>query len=186
MMLNVNQLEAKLKEIIERKYYETKLGKNPNAKFAKIGDLEGNAVGQIGEEYAKFLVSQFAEIVDDGVIHDEYDIQTKNAVFFEVKTARRGSKNNTFQFNGINPNYNYNYLLCIGICEDAVLFRIFEKKEISYHHKDRKFYIKQGDFEKQLVSMNPLNQVNFKLTVNLRDLFEISLLSNQLQTILTN
>ena len=181
-MLKINELEIKLQEIIDRKYYETKLGKNPNAKFAKIGDLEGNAVGQIGEEYAKFLVSQFAEIIDDGVIHDEYDIQTKNGVFFEVKTARKGSKNNTFQFNGINPNYNYNYLLCIGICEDAVLFRIFEKKEISYHHKDRKFYMKQGDFEKQLVSMNPNNQVNYKLTLNLKELFDIKLIAEQLES----
>ncbi|MDR2292496.1 MAG: hypothetical protein LBE11_03380 [Prevotellaceae bacterium] len=183
-MLNINQLEAKLQEIIERKYLETKLGKNPDAKFAKIGDLEGNAVGQIGEEYSKFLISQFVEIIDDGIIHDEYDIQTKNGVFFEVKTARKGNKNNTFQFNGINPNYNYNYLLCIGICEDAVLFRIFEKKDISYHHKDRKFYIRQGNFEKQLVSMNPNNQVNFKLTLNLKELISISLLHDQIQTIL--
>jgi hypothetical protein len=177
-------LEKKLQEIIERKYLEVKFGKNPNAKFAKITDLEGNAVGQIGEEYAKFLVSQFFEIIDDGVIHDEYDIQTKNGVFFEVKTARKGSKNSTFQFNGINPNYNYNYLLCIGICEDVVVFRIFEKKDISYHHKDRKFYIKQGDFEKQLVSMNPNNQVNFKLTLNLRDLKDISLITTKLKEIL--
>ncbi|GHT14990.1 hypothetical protein AGMMS4956_14010 [Bacteroidia bacterium] len=183
-MLNVQDLEDKLQEIIERKYLEVRLGKNPNAKFAKVIDLEGNAVGQIGEEYAKFLVNRFTEIIDDGVIHDEYDIQTKNGVLLEVKTARKGTKNNTFQFNGINPNYNYNYLLCIGICEDAVLFRIFEKKELSYHHKDRKFYIKQGDFEKQLVAMNPNNQVNFKLTLNLKELLSISLLPNQLQTIL--
>ncbi|MDR1652308.1 MAG: hypothetical protein LBS01_01405 [Prevotellaceae bacterium] len=46
-MLKIRELEVKLQEIIERKYYETKLGKNPDAKFAKIGDLEGNAVGQL-------------------------------------------------------------------------------------------------------------------------------------------
>ncbi|MDR0828652.1 MAG: hypothetical protein LBN95_00875 [Prevotellaceae bacterium] len=176
-------LEKKLQEIIERKYDEVMRDKNANAKFAKIFGMEGNAVGQIGEEYAKFLISQFTEIIDDGVIHDEYDIQTRKGVFFEVKTARKGSKNSTFQFNGINPNYNYNYLLCIGICEDVVLFRIFEKKDLSYHHKDRKFYIKQGDFEKQLVSMNPNNQVNFKLTLNLKDLSDISLIESELNEI---
>ncbi|MDR2683847.1 MAG: hypothetical protein LBB53_00505 [Prevotellaceae bacterium] len=183
-MLKINDLENKLQDIIERKYYETKFGKNSNAKFAKISDLEGNAVGQIGEEYAKFLVSQFSDIIDDSVIHDEYDILTKSGIYFEVKTARKGSKNNTFQFNGINPNYNYNYLLCIGICENAVLFRIFEKKDISYHHKDRKFYIKQNDFEKQLVSMNPNNNVNFKLTLNLKHLLNIENIETQLTEIL--
>jgi hypothetical protein len=129
------------------------------------------------------LVSKFTEIVDDGVIHDEYDILTKNGVFFEVKTARKGSKN-TFQFNGINPRYNYNFLFCLGICEDAIIFRIFEKNEISYRHRDRKFYIKQGGFEKQLVQMNPDNQVNYKLTLNLRDLYSIDLLPEKLQSIL--
>lgn len=129
------------------------------------------------------MVSKFTEIVDDGVIHDEYDILTKNGVFFEVKTARKGSKN-TFQFNGINPRYNYNFLFCLGICEDAIIFRIFEKNEISYRHRDRKFYIKQGGFEKQLVQMNPDNQVNYKLTLNLRDLYSIDLLPEKLQSIL--
>jgi hypothetical protein len=72
----------------------------------------------------------------------------------------------------------------LGICEDAIVFRIFEKNEISYHHRDRKYYIKQGDFEKQLVQMNPDNQVNYKLTLNIRDLYDISLLAEQLQSIL--
>jgi len=183
-MLDISQLESKLQEIIERKYYETKLGKDKNAKFAKIGDLEGNAVGQIGEEYAKFLVSQFAEIIDDGVIHDEYDIQTKKGIFFEVKTARKGNKNNTFQFNGINPRYNYDYILCLGICENSVHYRIFKGSDIHYRHNpDRKYFIVESDFERQLVKMNPNNEVNFKLTLNLKNLYEISLLSEQLQTI---
>jgi hypothetical protein len=141
-MLIVKELEDKLQEIIKCKYLNVRLGKNPDAKFAKVIDLEGNAVGQIGEEYAKFLINKFTEIVDDGVIHDEYDIQTKNGMLFEVKTARKGSKNNTFQFNGINPRYNYDYLFCLGICEDTIVFRIFEKKEISYHQRGREVCIK--------------------------------------------
>ncbi|MDR0927254.1 MAG: restriction endonuclease [Ignavibacteria bacterium] len=183
-MLKISELETKLEEIIERKHQELNLGRDYNLKFSKIRDFEGNAIGQIGEEFAKAIISEFIEIIDDGVIHNEYDVKTQSGILFEVKTARKGRSNNSFQFNGINPRYNYDYLLCIGICEDAIVFRIFEKKDVSYHHKDRKFYIKQDEFEKQLVQMNPDNQVNYKLTLNIKDFHNISLLSNQLQTIL--
>jgi len=183
-MLKVKDLESRLLEIIERKYEELNLGRDYNSKFSKIRDFEANAIGQIGEEFVKKIISEFTEIIDDGITHNEFDIQTKSGIFFEVKTARKGRSNNTFQFNGINPNYNYNYLICIGICENSIHFRIFEKKDVSYIHKERKFYIKQGDFSRQLVQMNPQNQVNYKLTLNLRELFDIELLSEQLGTIL--
>jgi len=184
-MLKTKDLEKYLLKIIERKYEELKLGRDYRSKFSKIRDFEANAIGQIGEEFAKAIVCEFTKIIDDGIIHNEYDIQTESGIFFEVKTARKGRENNAFQFNGINPNYNYDYLLCIGICEDSIHFRIFEKREVSYVHKERKFYIKQGDFSKQLVQMNPQNQVNYKLTLNLRELFDIELLSEQLVSILS-
>jgi hypothetical protein len=174
------ELETILQQIIERKYKELNLGRDYDARFSKIRYFEGNAIGQIGEDFAKHIIREFTEIEHNGIIHNEYDIKTKSGLLIEVKTARKGSKNNTFQFNGINPRYNYNYLFCLGICEDAIVFRIFEKNEISYHHRDRKFYIKQGDFEKQLVQMNPDNQINYKLTLNLRDLYDISFLSEKL------
>ena len=183
-MLNVKDLEIFLLKIIERKHEELNLGRDYSSKFSKIRDFEANAIGQIGEEFAKTIVSKYAKIIDDGIIHTEYDIQTENDIFFEIKTARKGRENNTFQFNGINPNYNYNYLLCIGICEDSIHYRIFEKRGISYVHKDRKFYIKQEGFSKQLVQMNPQNQVSYKLTLNLRELFDIELLPEQLKSIL--
>ena len=184
-MLNVNTLETKLQEIIERKHQELNLGRDYSQKFSKIRDFEGNAIGQIGEEFAKEIMKSFTEIVDDGVIHNEYDIKTIKGILFEVKTARKGRENDTFQFNGINPRYNYDYLLCLGICENSIHFRIFKKTEVEYrHNQGRKHFIVQGDFEKQLVKMNPNNEVNFKLTINLRDLFDISLLPEQLHKIL--
>jgi len=183
-MLKVKDLEKTLLDIIERKHEELNLGRDYNAKFSKIRDFEGNAIGQIGEEFAKHIIGELTGIIDDGIIHNEYDIKTANGILFEVKTARKGRETNTFQFNGINPNYNYNYLLCIGICEDSIHFRIFEKKEITYIHKDRKFYIKQDDFSKQLVQMNPQNQVNYKLTLNLKELFDICFLTEKLSLLI--
>ncbi|TAG86933.1 MAG: restriction endonuclease, partial [Bacteroidetes bacterium] len=123
-------LEKEFLEIIEKKHQELNLGKNYNEIFSKIRDFEGNAIGQIGEEYIKLIISQITEIEDDGIIHSEYDVLTKTGLYFEVKTARKGRTNNTFQFNGINPKYNYDYMICLGVCEDKLLYRIFLKSEI--------------------------------------------------------
>lgn len=152
-------LEKKFVEIIERKHNELNLGKDYNQKFSKIRDFEANAIGQIGEEYIKAIISEVTDIIDDGVIHNEYDVLTKNGKYFEVKTARKGRSNNTFQFNGINPNYNYDFLICLGISENSILYRMFSKNEIIYKHKDRNHYIIQGEFSKQLVKMNPNNLI---------------------------
>ena len=103
-------LELRLSDIIERKHKELNLGKDYSKKFSKIKDFEGNAIGQIGEEFVKYIISNITDIEDDGIIHNEYDIRTKTGLTFEVKTARKGRSNDTFQFNGINPNYNYNYM----------------------------------------------------------------------------
>jgi hypothetical protein len=137
---------------LKKKHEELNLGKDYSQIFSKIRDFEGNAIGQIGEEYVKLIISEITEIEEDGIIHNEYDVLTKSGIYFEVKTARKGRTNNTFQFNGINPRYNYDYLICLGICEDKVLYRIFLKSEIQYIHKERKHFIVQGDYKKTISS----------------------------------
>ncbi len=107
----------------------------------------------------------------------------QNNKTIEVKTARKGRTNNTFQFNGINPKYNYDYLLCIGICEEQVLYRIFHKTAIKYIHSERKYYMQEDNFKKQLVQMNPENMVNYKLTLNIRDMLSIDKLPKVIESI---
>ncbi|GAA9050749.1 hypothetical protein Taitung233_12230 [Helicobacter pylori] len=131
-----------------------------------------------------FCFLEYIGVINDGIIHDEYDIMTKSGVSFEVKTARKGRTNNTFQFNGINPRYNYDFLICLGVCEDKLLYRIFKKDEINYIHKERKYFMKQNEFKKQLVPMNPDNQVNYKLTLNIKELKEITNLIKELERVL--
>ncbi len=178
-------LDKKFIEIIERKHNELNLGKDYSKKFSKIKDFEANAIGQIGEVFVKEIIASITEIIDDGVIHDEYDIKTESGILFEVKTARKGRKNNTFQFNGIDPKYNYDYLVCIGVCEDKILYRMFSKSTITYIHGDQKYYVTQGDYKRQLVKMNPNNLVNLKLTINEKDLYEIPKILDELTAILT-
>lgn len=65
-----------------------------------------------------------------------------------------------------------------------MLYRIFKKDGIHYIHKERKYFMKQNEFKKQLVPMNPDNQVNDKLTLNLKELEEITNLIKELERVL--
>ncbi|BDQ27738.1 hypothetical protein ASB1_14140 [Helicobacter heilmannii] len=104
------------------------------------------------------------------VIHDEYDLLSQGRKI-EIKTARKGLRNNTFQFNGINPKYNYDYIILLGISANDLLYYIIDKKQDhSYKHKERKDTIRINGKEKQLVAMNPGNLANYKLTLSLKDL----------------
>ncbi|WP_338977178.1 MULTISPECIES: hypothetical protein [Fusobacterium] len=182
-------LEDIFKKIVEDKYYQLNLDKPNEDKFSKIKFFEANAVGAIGEEFIKTVMSRFGSVKNDGTIHDEYDIQMDNNIKLEVKTARKGN-NDTFQFNGINPAYNYDYLICIGVCPNKILYRIFRKNNIQYIHNkdDRGYRMIQKNFNKEinkkLVSMNPGNQVNLKLTLNVNDMYDICYLDEEIKKIM--
>lgn len=179
-------MEDLIESIINDKYYELNLDKIDEGRFSKIRLFEGNAVGQIGENFIKSVMADYGTVMNDGITHDEYDVLMDNGIKFEVKTARKGS-NNSFQFNGINPNYNYDFLICIGICPERVVYRIFKKEEIVYVHNrgDRGYRMIQGsDFNKKLSPMNPNNQVNHKLTLSLNQMFNINELPNVISNIM--
>ncbi|MBW0594694.1 hypothetical protein HUN03_00288 [Mycoplasmopsis anatis] len=123
----------------------------------------------------KSLMSEYGVVKNEGITHNEYDIIMENGIRFEIKTARIG-RNNSFQFNGINPNYNYDYLICIGICSDKAVYKIFNKSSIIYVHdkNNRGYYMKEADINKKLSSMNPSNNVNLKLTLQLNQMFDLN------------
>lgn len=169
--MDINHL---LLEIIESKYNELQKYKEKSGIFEKIVNFEGNAIGQIGEKFVKEVFRGLGIKMQDfgEVVHDEFDICLENNTKIEIKTARKGLKNNTFQFSGINPHYNCDYILCIGLSLEAAFFKIIKGNKI-YNHKERKFYLKVNDKERQLVAMNPGNQANYKLTLQLKDLDRI-------------
>lgn len=103
-------LKELLLRIIEEKHQELQQYKQFGI-FDKIKDFEGNAIGQIGEKFIKELFKESGislDNIDKEIIHDEFDILS-NGKKIEIKTARKGLKNNTFQFSGINPKYNYEH-----------------------------------------------------------------------------
>ncbi|ARJ55676.1 hypothetical protein [Campylobacter cuniculorum] len=160
-----------LLKIIEEKHKELQAFKQSGI-FDKIKDFEGNAIGQIGEKFIKELFKKISIPIDNNkeIIHDEFDLLS-NDKKIEIKTARKGLKNDTFQFNGIKAKYNYDYIILLGITYDDIYYYIIDKKQYyKYDHKKRKEFIKIGEKDKQLVSMNPGNTVNYKLTLKLDEL----------------
>lgn len=178
--MNLNKI---LLKIIEGKHKEL-LAFKKGGIFEKINDFEGNAVGQIGEKFVKIVfenlglkMQKFGE-----VIHDEFDICLEDGTKIEIKTARKGLKNDTFQFNGINPNYNCKFIICIGLCADAAYFKIVSGEKI-YDHKSRKFFLNIDGKLKQIVAMNPQNLANYKLTLTLKQLEKIENFEGKLREV---
>lgn len=178
--MNLNDL---LEKLIEEKYNELAKFKE-NGIFEKINEFEGNAVGQIGEKFVKMVFANLGLNMQDfgEVIHDEFDICLEDGTKIEIKTARKWLKNNSFQFNGINPNYNCKFIICIGLSAKAAFFKIVSGEKI-YNHKTRKFYLNVENEQKQIVAMNPQNQANFKLTLQLKDLEPIDNFENRLKEV---
>lgn len=178
-------LKELLLNIIEEKHKELQQYEQ-NGIFSKIKDFEANAIGQIGEKFIKELFRECGislDSIDKETIHDEFDILS-NGKKIEIKTARKGLKNNTFQFNGINPKYNYDYIILLGLTYDDVYYYIIDKKQdYNYDHKRRKEFIKINDKPKQLVQMNPGNAVNLKLTLNLKELKNSTTLIDELKCV---
>ncbi|WP_270982661.1 restriction endonuclease [Campylobacter upsaliensis] len=101
---------------------------------------------------------------------------------FLIKTTKRGL-NNSFRFDKINPKYNYDYII-FGHC--VRYYIVNKKQDYHYNHTLRKEYIKVNGKDKQLVMMNPGNQVNLKLTLNLKELKPIANFANELYAIFTS
>ncbi len=160
-------LEDLMKNLIDEKY-EKVFCDDVNGCFDKIVYFEANAIGQLGEEFIKGIFEDNNMTIDNenGVVHDEYDVLIKDTKI-EIKTARKG-KNNTFQFNGINPRYNHDFIILLGLSVNEIYYRIVKKTDITYQHSDRSYNCKIGNKTFKLVCMNPGNDVSRKLTLNIK------------------
>ncbi|BAJ55626.1 Type II restriction enzyme [Helicobacter pylori F16] len=82
-------LEQTFLKIIEKKHEELNLGQDYNAIFSKIRDFEANAIGQIGEEFLKSVLNAIDGVINDGIIHDEYDIVAKAVCPLKLKQREK-------------------------------------------------------------------------------------------------
>lgn len=86
--------------------------------------------GEIGEEFIRrYLKAAGIDVGEKGNRTAITDMKIAGHAF-EVKTAGLGAKG-TFQFNHVRLDRNYEYLLCLGICPDKIVFNIWRKGDVA-------------------------------------------------------
>lgn len=115
--------------------------------------------GEIGEEFIRRYLAQSDIKVENGGRTGPTDWRI-GSLRFEVKTASLGSKG-TFQFNHVRLDREYNYLLCLGICPNDVVFEMWRKGDVA-----------EG-LAGKLIRMAEGQSVTYKLSKKLEDLSRI-------------
>lgn len=127
--------------------------------------------GAIGEEF----IRQYLEAADIDVDKKGNRAAVTDMKIvghpFEVKTASLGAKG-TFQFNHVRLDRKYEYLLCLGICPDKILFNLWSKGDLAEN--------KAGN----LVRMAEGQAVTTKLTKKPSNMLPIEELPDMLRTVL--
>ena len=125
--------------------------------------VENTNRGDIGEEFLSRYLTQAGFVVVKSVNRAErLDMQIERRSF-EVKTASLGA-NGTFQFNHVRADRDYLYLLCLGICPEAIVFDAWRKEEVVSGQAGH------------LVPMSQDQRITFKLTKRREDMRPIETL----------
>ena len=128
--------------------------------------------GEIGEEFIRRYLAAHSIETGNGGRTSETDIRVGD-LRFEVKTASLG-KNGTFQFNHVRLDKRWNYLLCLGICPDQVVFNMWRKGAVAEGRAG------------SLVRMAEGQAVTYKLTKRLDAMHEIEILPDQVRSALAD
>jgi hypothetical protein len=130
--------------------------------------LDNTNRGQIGEEFLKRYLTAAGLSVVTGRRTALTDMKIEGRAY-EVKTASMGA-NNTFQFNHVRLDRKYEYLLCLGICPEQIVFNMWRKGDVAEG--------KAGT----MVRMAEGQSVTAKITKKLRDMRPIEELVVHLAT----
>ena len=115
--------------------------------------------GEIGEEFIRRYLKHHDIDVGNGGRTSRTDLRIGN-LRFEVKTASLGA-NRTFQFNHVRLDRQYDYLLCLGICPNDVVFDMWRKGVVAENRAGT------------LVRMAEGQAVTYKLTKRLAEMVAI-------------
>jgi len=122
--------------------------------------------GEIGEEFVRRFLGLQGIATGNGNRASKTDMKI-GEVKFEVKTASLGARG-TFQFNHVRLDRQYDFLLCLGICPNEILFDMWRKGDVAEE--------KPGP----LIRMAEGQSVTYKITKKRDDLLPIDLLPEYL------
>lgn len=108
----------------------TPISKWSGASLESFRQVANTNRGDIGEDFVLRYLSQCAiPVVRPPSRVDEWDLEVAGKRF-EVKTASE-DRGGSFQFNHIRLDRDYDYLLCLGIRPEAIMFNVWRKGAVS-------------------------------------------------------
>ena len=153
-----------LVEIIKEHAPEDIWQGSPVAGYRRLGNTNR---GEIGEEFVRRYLKASQIKVTRGARTALTNIGILKS-HLEIKTASLGA-NGTFQFNHIRHDRKYDYLLCLGICPDDVVFAMWRKGAVAEGRAGT------------LVKMAESQSITFKLTKKLSDMRPINELPGEIR-----
>ncbi len=116
--------------------------------------------GEVGEKFIIQYLKKFGIEAENGENRTSKTDLHIGEVKFEVKTASLGA-NGTFQYNHVRLDRDYNYLLCVGLCPQKIVYSLWRKGDVAEGNAGR------------LVRMAEGQSVTFKLTKKLSDMIDL-------------
>ena len=155
---NVNPIEM-MADIIQERTPHSIWTESPLEGYRRLGNTNR---GQIGEDFLeRYLAASGVDVRRDARTNP-IDMYIEGHEF-EVKTASLGA-NGTFQFNHIRLDRMYQYLLCLGICPDSVVFQVWRKGVVSEGEAGTLVRMAEGQstthkLTKRLSDMRPIGEL---------------------------
>ena len=128
--------------------------------------------GEIGEEFNRQYLKAAGIEISNGNRTSITDVKIAGHPF-EIKTASLGAKG-TFQFNHVRLDRNYEYLLCLGICPQEIVYNMWRKGDVAEGKAGKLVRMAEGQavtwkLTKQLSTMIPIEDLpdNLRITLDL-------------------
>jgi len=153
-----------LVEIIKEHAPEDIWQGSPLAHYRLLGNTNR---GEIGEEFVRRYLKESKIEATRGIRTALTDMGILKS-HLEIKTASLGA-NGTFQFNHVRLDRKYDFLLCLGICPNAVVFAIWRKGDVA-----------EG-VAGTLVRMAEGQSITFKITKKLSEMRSIEEMPGEIQ-----
>ena len=132
---------------------------SPVAGYRRLGNTNR---GEIGEEFVRRYLHESKIEVTRGLrtALTDKDILKSH---LEIKTASLGA-NGTFQFNHVRMDRKYDYLLCLGICPNDIVFGIWRKGDVAEGRAGTLVRMAEGQsitfkITKKLSEMRPVKEM---------------------------
>jgi hypothetical protein len=156
--VNVNPIEL-LVEIIKEQAPEDIWVGSPVAGYRRLGNSNR---GEIGEEFVRRYLLESKIEVTRGIRTALTDVGILKS-HLEIKTASLGA-NGTFQFNHVRLDRKYDFLLCLGICPNDIVFGIWRKGDVAEGRAGTLVRMAEGQsitfkITKKLSEMNPVEKM---------------------------